>query len=132
MMNNSWYLWVAVIIGVAVLLYYIYILNDCVHDKECVAYVAVDPGATPAELKETIQEIVDKSTPVIWPFSLVVAISVALPLIYYVKGSNPTLGEFFVGALFVFIGVTAVLSWSNYHFYSQNFDRIVEAVNLLP
>lgn len=120
-----------VLTAIALLIWYTYVLNDCVMDKECVAYVAVDAGGTPAELKDTIQEIVDKASPVIWPFALTVALAVALPLIYYVKGTNPTIWELTIGVLFTFVGVVAVMSWSNYHFYAPNFDRIVEAVNLL-
>lgn len=131
-MLKDWRLWIITFVLVFLLLWYTYVKNDCIKGKECVAYVQINDTDTPAELKGKIQEIVDKAEPVIWPLALVIGFSVSLPLLYYVLGRSPNIKEWFVGILFLFVAsYFAMGSWPYTHFYSPNFDRIIQAVNLL-
>lgn len=128
---NEWWLWIIGLIIIIILLWYTYTQDDCIGGKQCVAYVNISASDPPSVIKQKIQEIVDKSQPVVWPLSLAVALAVTIPLIYFVTDRNPTLIELFVGVLFVFIGVWFAFSWTQAHFYQPNLERILQAVNYL-
>ena len=122
----SWVALILVIIIVIILVVSEYVAHDCVPHKTC------NHSAPKPEEGDDIQTYIQKIGKmvennydyVIWRQALLVGLLLPLILVYYLRGRLPTLMEWVIVGLIIFIGVYLAHSWIWAHFFYPNGQSI--------
>lgn len=117
---------IGVILVVVVIGYYEHRDHDCIPGKRCNHYVEE------SKENDSVEEVIDKIYLMVqnnydyvtWRQSLLVGIIFSIPVVFYLKGRLPTLIEWFIVSLFIFIGSYLSFSWLWAHFCHPNSKTI--------
>ncbi len=121
------------IILVVVLMYLEYNDQDCINGKPCGRGIRSSPiPESPKESIDTLIGMVRKSTRYVnWRLSLAAALLLSAPVAYLVVKRFPTLSEWVIVALLIFLGTYFSASWLWTHWVHPNSRRIEQTLLML-
>jgi len=121
------------IVVVVVLVFWEYRNQDCINGKKCRAGIVdlrVDPSAPLTDnidqINESILASINYNT---WRLALITALILAIPIDYLINGYFPTVKQWLITVLLVFIGAYFSMSWLWSHWVQPN-AAVIES-NLL-
>lgn len=121
------------IILVTILLYLEYKSQDCIGGKQCTS--SVPPPSVTDTINQQISQIIlmvrNTTYYVTWRLSLIVALLLAIPIVYLIVERTPTIMEWLVTVIIIFIGVYFSSSWLWTHWISPNAQQIERSLVLL-
>lgn len=124
-----------VIVIIIVLIVYEYKDHDCITGKAC--YHRIEPPTfndenNIVEYINGVQDMIQQGyNPVIWRMALIVALIIALPVIYFIQGRWPTPIEYIVVVIIIFLAVYFSYGWLWAHFYQPNIKYVQDTLNNL-
>src|SRR5680860_720934 len=113
---------VLVIILIVILLIIEYRDHDCIPGKRCTHYVLPPKkDDSPLEYIDKIERmVVSNYLYVSWRLSLLAALIVTFPVIYFMRGRLPNLIEWLVVGGLIFLSTYLAFSWIWAHFFYPN------------
>ena len=125
-------LWLVLLAGiiVAILIYWEYWEHDCINQKSC--HQSVNK---PKHYNNSI-EYIDKIRKMVrnnydytnWRLALLTGIIATLPIVYYLECRVPTLFEWIIVTLLIFIATYLSSSWIWAHFFHPNGSEIEKSL----
>jgi hypothetical protein len=108
----------------AVLVIWEYRNYDCINGKPCrsgVVGIEIDPSAPLSTNIERINEAIKSSINYnVWALALIVALLLAIPIDYLINGYFPTVRQWLITVLLIFIGAYFSASWLWSHWVQPN------------
>lgn len=123
------------IVAVVALLVWEYRNQDCINGKPCKAGTVntqIDPSASLEQNVNTVIGMVRTATNyTTWRLALIVAFILAIPIAYLINGYFPTVKQWLVVTVFIFIGAYFSASWLWSHWVQPNASNIERNLLLL-
>jgi len=128
-------MWIVIltIILVVVLFYLEYKSQDCIGGKQCTN--GISPPQITDPINQQINQIIlmvrNTTYYVTWRLSLIVALILAIPIVYLIVGRMPNFLEWITTLIIIFIGVYFSSSWLWTHWVAPNAQQIERSLILL-
>lgn len=130
-MNRNLVYFIIAILIIFVLLYAEYVAHDCVGYKVCTHTVPLPEPGEPTEVYfEKLKDMVRNNYNfVAWRQALLVALILTPIVVYFVEKRMPTLSEWIVLTVVIFIGMYLSYSWLWNQFHYPNGKRLENILN---
>lgn len=120
---------------VAILLVWEYRTQDCINGKPCQAsltQVELNPQAPLADNVDRLVDMVEASINYqTWRLSLIAGLVLAIPVDYLLLNQFPTISQWLITVVLIFIGAYFSASWLWSHWVQPNSVKVIDGLHQL-